>query len=346
MPSSLHPNLSRFIKKPSLRPLHYYVEGIQQGDRSILGQSITLVESTQTHHQELAQQIIDACLPKSGSSQRIGITGSPGVGKSTFIEAAGLHYIKQGRKVAVLAIDPSSQLNNGSILGDKTRMEQLSRTEHAFIRPSPAGTTLGGVARKTRESIILCEAAGFDIVLIETVGVGQSEIAVHSMVDCFLLLLLPGAGDELQGIKRGIVEMADLVLINKVDEQNQAVAKRTRDDYRRALHLFPMKESEWTTRIHTGSALVSESLEKLWKSIDGYFGHIQSNDYFIQQRQAQSTYWLEESIQQALQRWFYQDEKVAEELELLRQQVVAQELSPFVAAQQLLKQKIMDNESV
>ncbi|MEM1328148.1 MAG: methylmalonyl Co-A mutase-associated GTPase MeaB [Bacteroidota bacterium] len=340
MPSGLNPNLSRFIKKQVLQPLDYYVDGILGGDRSILGQSITLIESTQSAHQELAQQIINACLTHSGQSRRVGITGSPGVGKSTFIETAGLHYIEQGKRVAVLAIDPSSQLNQGSILGDKTRMEQLSRAENAFIRPSPAGMTLGGVAQKTRESIMLCEAAGFDLILVETVGVGQSEIAVHSMVDCFLLLLLPGAGDELQGIKRGIVEMADLVLINKVDVQNEKVAKRTRDDYKRALHLFPQKESEWTTRIHTGAALQPESLVDLWATLDDYFAHITTNDYLHQQRQAQSSYWLTESIQQALQDWFYEDESIKQSLKSLQQQVIEQQLSPFEAARRLLERKL------
>lgn len=339
MPSPLNPNLNRFTTKASLYAPKTYVEGILNGERVWLSRSITLVESTVAEHQEIAQQIVEACLPYSGKSWRIGITGSPGVGKSTFIEASGLHLLKAQHRIAVLAIDPSSQRHHGSILGDKTRMEKLSRHKNAFIRPSPAGTTLGGVARKTRESIILCEAAGFDLIFVETVGVGQSEIAVHSMVDCFLLLLQPGAGDELQGIKRGIVEMADLLFINKADQALKA-AQRTREEYRRALHLFPMKENQWTSQIFTGSALEKESLEPIWKAVEDFFKHLNETDFLARQRQQQAIYWLQESIQQVLEDWFFEKATTQTQLDQLQQQVVAQQLSPFAAAEKLLQERL------
>ncbi|MEL6945049.1 MAG: methylmalonyl Co-A mutase-associated GTPase MeaB, partial [Bacteroidota bacterium] len=297
--------------------------------------------STASIHQELAQQIVEYCLPYSGKSKRIGITGSPGVGKSTFIEAMGQYLIEhQDQKVAVLAIDPSSQVHKGSILGDKTRMEKLSRLDKAFIRPSPAGDTLGGVARKTRESIVLCEAANYDTILIETVGVGQSEIAVHSMVDCFLLLLLPGAGDELQGIKRGIVEMADFVIVNKAEEERIALAKNTKKAYRNALHLFPRKDSDWTSAIHTISALKHIGLEKLWEDIQAYFQHIVGNKYLEKHRNEQATYWLHESIESGLKNWFYNDRLIKDKMKILEQQVANKNISPFKAAADLLKQKL------
>ncbi|MEM0993841.1 MAG: methylmalonyl Co-A mutase-associated GTPase MeaB [Bacteroidota bacterium] len=341
MPSALNPSLAQFRRKPKLLPAERYVEGILSGDRVYLGQAITLIESNISSHQSVAQTIITACLPHSGKSQRIGITGTPGVGKSTFIEASGLHLIDDHqRKVAVLAIDPSSQVNRGSILGDKTRMERLSRREEAFIRPSPAGTTLGGVARKTRESIILCEAAGYDTILIETVGVGQSEIAVHSMVDCFLLLLLPGAGDELQGIKRGIVEMADLVFINKAEAERKQLAKQAQKAYRNAIHLFAKKESDWTAEIHLGSALQQIGLPEIWERIQTYFEHIQRNQFLVTHRQEQANYWLSESIEDALKQWFYGDEAIQAKLDTLRAKVMRQELSPFAVAELLLKEKL------
>ena len=243
---SVNPKLASIRKKRAAAwSAERYAEKILEGDRVILSRAITLIESNRQSHQQLAQQIIEQCIPHSGKAIRIGITGSPGVGKSTFIEKLGKHILQQDRKLAVLAIDPSSQLSKGSILGDKTRMAELSADPNAYIRPSPAGQSLGGVGRCTRSTIILCEAAGFDTIFVETVGVGQSEIVVHSMVDFFLLLLLPGAGDELQGIKRGIVEMADLLAINKSDGDRLPLAKRSRQSYKNALHLFPPKESGW-----------------------------------------------------------------------------------------------------
>jgi len=254
---SLNPNLKRLLankQRPQL-PANIYVEAILRGDRVRLGQAITIIESTRVQDQQLAGQIIEQCLPHANKAIRIGITGAPGVGKSTFVESFGSFLLQQNKQLAVLAVDPSSRVSGGSILGDKTRMEQISTHPNAFIRPSPSGDSLGGVARKTREAMILCEAAGFDTILVETVGVGQSEFMVHSMVDCFLLLLLPGAGDELQGIKRGIVEMADMVLINKADGERIKLAQQTKRDYRNALHLFPPKQSKWIPKAVVCSAL-------------------------------------------------------------------------------------------
>jgi len=341
MSSKLNPNLRHLNKSVQLLSAEDYVKKIRAGNRVALSQAITLIESTAPAHQALAQQIVEQCLPYNGNSKRIGITGSPGVGKSTFIEAIGQYLIEsQGNKVAVLAIDPSSQVYRGSILGDKTRMEKLSRLEQVFIRPSPAGETLGGVARKTRESIILCEAANYEIILIETVGVGQSEIAVHSMVDCFLLLLLPGAGDELQGIKRGIVEMADFVLINKAEEERMTLAKNTKKAYHNALHLFPQKDSNWTSAIHAISALNKTGLEELWQDIEAYFNHIKANDFLEKHRNEQATYWLHESIESGLKNWFYNDRLIKERIEILEQQVANKTLSPFTAAAELLQEKL------
>ena len=306
-------------------------------DRFALSQAITLVESTRASHQVIAQEIIEHCLPHAGKAQRIGITGSPGVGKSTFIEALGQYSTSLGKQIAILAIDPSSQLTRGSILGDKTRMVELSANERAFIRPSPAGTTLGGVARKTRETIILCEAAGFDTIIIETVGVGQSEIAVHSMVDCFLLLLLPGAGDELQGIKRGIVEMADLLCINKADGERLALAKRTRQEYRNALHLFPAKTSGWIPKAVPCSALHREGIQELWETISSYFEQLTENDYLEYKRQQQAKYWLKETIDAALQEWFIQQPNVASQMTKIEQDVLAHKMSSFQGADALLQ---------
>jgi LAO/AO transport system kinase len=250
-----HESVKRFLKKSrQLLPVTDYVNGILKGDITLLSKAVTLVESASTKHQQLAQEIITLCLPHSGKSIRVGITGVPGVGKSTFIEALGSYITKRGGKLAVLAIDPSSERTRGSILGDKTRMEELSVDKNAYIRPSPSAGSLGGVARKTRETIILCEAAGFDHIFIETVGVGQSETAVHSMTDFFLLLMLAGAGDELQGIKRGIMEMADIIAINKADGNNIEKAQMAKVQYNNAIHLFPKKDSEWDPKVLTCSA--------------------------------------------------------------------------------------------
>lgn len=332
----INPNWTSSVKRKSLQAQEY-ITGILAQNRVILSQAITLIESTHPQHQTLAQEIIEACLPYSGNSIRIGITGVPGVGKSTFIEALGQNLSATGHKLAVLAIDPSSQISKGSILGDKTRMAKLSADPNVYIRPSAAGDSLGGVARKTRETLILCEAAGFDTLIIETVGVGQSEVAVHSMVDFFLLLLLPGAGDELQGIKRGIVEMADLIAVNKADGDNVSKAKRAAADYRGALHLFPPKTSQWTPQVVTCSALSGMGISEVWKLIEDFQRFAQESGYFQQQRQQQARYWLHESIQQLLQMQFYQHPGVANLLSEKEAEVLAQTQSPFHAADELVK---------
>ena len=336
---NLNPNLKRQLsgRRKRLQNVNEYKRGILQFDRVILGQALTLIESINPAHQTIARQLIEQCLPHSGKSIRLGVTGPPGVGKSTFIETLGLHLVNRGHKVAVLAIDPSSQISKGSILGDKTRMEQLSSRREAFIRPTPAGKSLGGVAQYTRESIILCEAAGFDVLIIETVGVGQSEIAVHSLVDCFLLLLLPGAGDELQGIKRGVVEMADLLAVNKADGDRIGLAKKTQRAYRNALHLFPPKESQWIPKVTTCSALQKEGIDQLWEIILEFKAFTQSNQYWNINRQEQARYWLYECINQELHAAFFQNAAVKAKLNTIEQQVLNKELSSFSGANQLLE---------
>lgn len=335
-PASLNPGWIPKTRR-KLSQADEYIAGILNGDRVLLSQAITLIESKQTRHQALAHEIIEACLPHSGNSIRIGITGVPGVGKSTFIEALGQNLSANGHKLAVLAIDPSSQISKGSILGDKTRMAKLAVDPNVYIRPSAAGESLGGVARKTRETLILCEAAGFDTLIIETVGVGQSEVAVHSMVDFFLLLLLPGAGDELQGIKRGIVEMADLIAVNKADGDNQPKAKRAVADYRNALHLFPPKTSNWTVQVLTCSALSGMGITEIWGLVEEFRRFSEANGFFQRQRQSQARYWLHESIQQSLREQFYQHPQVRALLEEKELSVQAQKQSPFHAAEDLVR---------
>lgn len=334
-PESLNPALRRRRARQAPTTKEY-VAGIRAGDRVLLSRAITLIESTLDKHREQAQEIIEACLPFSGHSVRIGITGSPGVGKSSFIEALGDHLTGGDHRLAVLAIDPSSQVSHGSILGDKTRMGKLARSERAFIRPSPAGDSLGGVARKTRETIILCEAAGYDTIIIETVGVGQSEIAVHSMVDFFLLLLLPGAGDELQGIKRGIVEMADLVAVNKADGERLKLAKRARQEYSNALHLFPPKESQWTPPVVVCSTLSTLGIDDIWQLVQEYVTFTKENGYFQQRRREQARYWLEDTIKRQLEYLFYHHPQVEDHLEEIRQAVVSGRISSFKGAEELL----------
>jgi len=340
-PGSLNPNLRR--GKRRRWGLQDYVEGIKRGERVALAKAITLIESARPAHYQLAQQIIEQCLPQSGHSVRIGITGTPGVGKSTFIEAFGQHLIKSaGRKVAVLAVDPSSQVSRGSILGDKTRMEQLSHYREAFIRPSPASGSLGGVARKTREAIILCEAAGYDTIIIETVGVGQSETAVHSMTDFFLLLLLPGAGDELQGIKRGIVEMADLAVVNKADGERLKLARQAKQEYRNALHLLPPKTSEWTAQVEICSATTGTGIPEIWTNVQAYVKQTQANGYFQRNRSDQAKYWLHETIKVELQRAFFAHPGVHKQLKATEQAVVDGQQSSFQAAEYLLSLFLKD----
>lgn len=344
-PPSINPKgLERFKAKRQLPDAKTFIDGILKGDNAFLSRAITLVESTSAKHQALAQEIINGCIAHSGNSIRIGITGVPGVGKSTFIEAFGSYLIKeQHKKVAILAIDPSSQLSHGSILGDKTRMEELTRLDNAFIRPSPSGDSLGGVARKTRESILLCEAAGYDTIIIETVGVGQSETAVHSMVDFFLLLMLAGAGDDLQGIKRGIMEMADLIAINKADGDNLNKAKTARSEYARAIHLFPPTDSGWIPQVTTCSAMQHEGMDHIWKSMEAYQLQTETNGYFTNRRQHQAKYWMDETLSEQLHQHFYRNPEFAKRLNDLESQVIQTQLSPFSAAQQMIEEFIIQN---
>lgn len=323
-------------RKRSLLPVDAYVDGVLAGNRTILSQAITLVESSLPDHHRLAQQLIERCLPHSGNSIRLGITGVPGAGKSTFIEAFGKFLTTQGHKVAVLAIDPSSQRSKGSILGDKTRMEELAIDTNAFIRPSPSAGSLGGVARKTREITVLCEAAGFDIIVIETVGVGQSETAVHSMVDFFLLLMLAGAGDELQGIKRGIMEMADAIVINKADGDNRHRANQAKGEYQNALHLFPPTGSGWSPVVDVCSALSRENIDKVWAIICDYLDLVKSNGFFVSKRLDQARHIMTETVEQELRDRFYQREGLDRQMELLREMVDRQKISPYKAARRLI----------
>lgn len=321
-------------KQPSVNE---FVEKILAGDITFLSRAITLVESTNSKHQEKANQILDACLPYANKSVRIGITGVPGVGKSTFIESFGKHLTSLGKKVAVLAVDPSSSINKGSILGDKTRMEQLVTDENAFIRPSPSGTSLGGVAQKTRESIILCEAAGFDTIVIETVGVGQSETAVHSMVDFFLLLKLAGAGDELQGIKRGIIEMADAIVINKADGDNAKNAKLAKVEFNRALHLYPPKDNGWQPQVMVSSALHNQGIDAIYTMINNYISNAKKNSFFDKKRKNQNEYWLLETINQQLKDNFYNNPEIKKQLKIEIENLEKGTTTPFNAAKRLLK---------
>ena len=320
--------------QPSSKDL---TNGILKYDKVALSRAITLIESTNLEHLAKANEVISACLPHANKSIRIGITGVPGVGKSTFIEAFGKYLTGLGKKVAVLAVDPSSTISHGSILGDKTRMEELVKDENAFIRPSASGETLGGVARKTRETIILCEAAGFDTVIIETVGVGQSETAVHSMVDFFLLLKISGAGDELQGIKRGIMEMADAIVINKADGNNVTKANLAKTEFNRALHLFPAKKSGWNPTTSTCSAITHEGIPEVWKTISDFENLTKSNNYFFEKRKDQNQFWMMETINEQLQSNFYNDFEINTLLEENKKAVANDEISPFAAAQLLLK---------
>ena len=286
-----------------------FISEILAGNISFLSRAITLIESSNKKHQEKANIILNECLPHANKSIRIGITGVPGVGKSTFIEALGMQLTEKNKKVAVLAIDPSSSINKGSILGDKTRMEELVNNKHAFIRPSPAGSSLGGVAQKTRETIILCEAAGFDTIIIETVGVGQSETMVHSMVDFFLLLKIAGAGDELQGIKRGIIEMADAIIINKADGENIRNASIAKVDFTRALHLYPQKNSGWKPKVLTASALEGTGVNEVMEMIESYISLVKKNNFFVSNRNHQNISWLKAIIEKNLHDSFYKNNK-------------------------------------
>ena len=339
-PSSINKEAAkRFRRKKGVKhSLEQYVNGILEGDRTILGQAITLIESSLGEHMEMAQQIIERCLPYAGNSIRIGITGVPGVGKSTFIESLGTKITESGQKLAVLAVDPTSGRTGGSIMGDKTRMEKLAADENAFIRPSPSGNSLGGVARKTREAVVLCEAAGFNNIFIETVGVGQSETSVHSMVDFFLLLMLAGAGDELQGIKRGIMEMADAIAITKADGNNVQKAEMAKKEYQKALHLFPLPESGWETRVLTCSARFNLGIDEVWETIHEFINYTKNNGHFEQNRSEQAKYWMYETINQILRDNFYQTDYIRNQLEKYENEVLEGKMSSFMAAKDLLNQ--------
>lgn len=311
--------------------------GVLSGDVPYLSRAITLIESGSNKHTRISQELIENCLPHSGKSVRIGITGVPGAGKSTFIESLGTLLIKMGEKVAVLAVDPSSSISKGSILGDKTRMQELVKEENAFVRPSPAGHSLGGVARKTREAIILCEAAGYTVILIETVGVGQSETAVHGMVDFFLLLQLAGAGDELQGIKRGIMEMADAIAINKADGQNLGPVNLAKAEFTRALHLHPPKKNGWTPKVLSCSAREKTGISEIWALIASFVEKNRNSGDFEANRREQNKHWLTQSIEERLTQDFYRNEKVKLHLDPIVQLVVQGKISPFTAAEKLLE---------
>ncbi len=336
--SSLNPNLG--VQSPRAKnhskTVETYVKGIRNRDRVVLSQAITLLESTRSEHQEKARGVLDEVLPETGDSIRVAVTGVPGVGKSTFIECLGPRLVEGGHRLAVLTIDPSSKRSKGSILGDKTRMGALASRDDVYIRPSPTAGTLGGVARKTRETILLCEAAGYDVVLVETVGVGQSEVKVRSMVDFFLLLALAGAGDELQGIKRGIVEMADAIAINKADGENKAAAEDARAEYERALHLLGETDSGWAPPVLTCSGQTGTGIEEVWEAVERYRSEMQQTGYFDAQRRRQARHWMYQTIEQRLQDDFFSSADVQRRRDEIEDAVLDGELSSFAAAEKLL----------
>ena len=312
------------------------LEQILQGNRRAIAKAITLLESTRPESFEQGQELLESLLPHAGKALRIGITGVPGVGKSTFIEAIGLFLIKQGHRVAVLAVDPSSQLTGGSIMGDKTRMNELAQHPHAFIRPSPSSGILGGVARKTRETMLICEAAGYDVVIVETVGVGQSETMVASMVDLFLLLMLPNAGDELQGIKKGVLELADLVVVNKSDGEQETLAKTAQSEYRKALHLLPSSKNSWTPQILRCSALEKRGIDKIWDSVKSFRKALQNSGEWEKQRRAQTGKWMWSLVEEGLLTNFRNHPNLQKQIPVLEKEVESGNMLPTTAARKLL----------
>lgn len=338
-PSAVNPDSVKTFRnrRKEKKTVSRYIDGIKAGNITVLSQAITLIESSLPEHQVIAAELIEKCIPVSGNSMRIGITGVPGVGKSSFIESFGKMLTGKGARLAVLTIDPSSELSKGSILGDKTRMAELSADPSAYIRPSPSRGALGGVAARTRESMILCEAAGYDVIIVETVGVGQSEIAVHSMVDFFMLLMLSGAGDELQGIKRGIMEMADLIVITKSDGDNIARADLAKSQYNRALKLFPPPSSGWVPRVQTCSSMTNMGLHDIYDTLQEYFDYTGNSEYLIRNRKEQALYWLNENIDQQLKDYFFKHDAVRSELETIKQEVVRGEVSSYQAARRLIE---------
>ena len=317
--------------------LQEYIDGVLNGDRVILSRAITIIESNLESDKLLAKEIIQAVLPHSGNSIRIGITGVPGVGKSTFIEVFGKHIISKNKKVAILSIDPSSQRSKGSILGDKTRMEELANMDEAYIRPSASGDTLGGVANKTGETMLLCEAAGYDVILIETVGVGQSETAVHGMTDFFLLLMLSGAGDELQGIKKGIMEMADMVVINKADGDNVRKSEIAKTQYKNALHIFPQSASGWSPWVGTASSTKNIGIDLVWDEIVRYKVLVDKNGYFEKNRNEQQIGWMYNNINEELKYLFYNTSNIKSQLQSLEDEIVSSKISPVKASQKIIR---------
>jgi len=338
-PSIINPYIQRNRFRRRELSAAEMVEGIIKGDVTILSQAVTLVESVNPDHQAKAQEVIEKCLPYSGHSIRVGISGVPGAGKSTSIDEFGVHVLKEkGGKLAVLAIDPSSERSKGSILGDKTRMEKLAQHPKSFIRPSPSAGSLGGVARKTRETIILCEAAGFDKIFVETVGVGQSETACHSMVDFFLLIQVAGTGDELQGIKRGIMEIADGIVINKCDGDNVEACQMAATNFRNALHFFPMPASGWSPKVLCYSGFYGTGVKEVWDMIYQYMDFVKQNGYFYYRRNEQAKYWMYESINEHLRLSFYHNPQIKRLLGEAEHAVLAGQQTSFIAAQQLLDQ--------
>ena len=328
-------SVSPGYKRPSLT-VDDYVEGVLKVDRAILGRTITLVESNSPAHMELAQKVLKKLLPYTGRSIRIGITGVPGVGKSTFIEVFGRYLLEKGFKLAVLAVDPSSSITGGSILGDKTRMEFLSRDNRCFIRPSPSSGALGGVARKSRETMLVCEAAGYDVLLIETVGVGQSEITVRSMVDFFLLLMLAGAGDELQGIKKGIIELADAILITKADGDNKTLAKAARNEYANALHYLRPATEGWRTEAFTCSAVTGEGIRELWSLIDNFRTKTMESGAFESRRHRQALKWMHTMLSEQLRTIFFKNPSVVKALPEIEKEVLNDTITPTFAVNSLI----------
>ena len=335
--SIINPYLKRGRFKRHQLTVGEMVEGILKGDVTILSQAVTLIESVNPEHQQKAQEVIDKCLPYSGNSIRVGISGVPGAGKSTSIDEFGIHVLKEkGGRLAVLAIDPSSERTKGSILGDKTRMEKLALHPDSFIRPSPSAGSLGGVARKTRETIILCEAAGFDKIFVETVGVGQSETACHSMVDFFLLIQLAGTGDELQGIKRGIMEISDGIVINKCDGDNVDRCQMAATNFRNALHFFPKPDSGWLPKVLCYSGFYGYGIKEVWDMIYEYIAFVKDNGYFEYRRNEQAKYWMYESINEHLRMNFYNNPLIQQQLTEAERVVLDGQKTSFVAAQELL----------
>ena len=336
-PSIVNPYLKRNRVRKRVLSVGELVEGIVKGDVTVLSQAVTLIESTNPEHYAKAQEVIDRCLPYSGNSIRVGISGVPGAGKSTSIDEFGIHILREkGGRLAVLAIDPSSERTKGSILGDKTRMEKLAVHPDSFIRPSPSAGSLGGVARKTRETIILCEAAGFDKIFVETVGVGQSETACHSMVDFFLLIQVAGTGDELQGIKRGIMEISDGIVINKCDGDNVDRCHMAATNFRNALHFFPMPESGWTPKVLCYSGFYGTGVKEVWDMVWEYIDFVKKNGYFQYRRNEQAKYWMYESINESLKNGFYNSPEIAARLAEAERQVLGGEQTSFSAAQKLI----------